>query len=308
MLRYALRRLLQIIPTFFIATFLIFAVVRILPGDPIQAQFGERRIPDSLREAYVERYNFDEPLVVQYGLYIQGIFQGDFGESIANRRPVADIFVERFPRTATLAGMAVVMVAVVSIPLGILTAMRRGGLFDSSVLVVSVVLLATPAFVALTLAQYFIAYQLGWFPIAGIDDGLYSYVLPAAVIALTIMAANMRLMRSSIIENFREDYVRTARAKGASESRVLGVHALRNALIPVVTVMALDLGALLGGTIVTESIFNIPGVGFTIARAIPQRDNTIIVGISVMLVLAYLIINLVVDLLYAWLDPRIRYD
>ena len=146
------------------------------------------------------------------------------------------------------------------------------------------------------------------FPVSGIQDGLYSYVLPALVIATSITAVTYRLMRTTILDTQREDYIRTARAKGMGERRVFTVHALRNALIPVITVLAIDLGALLGGTIVTESVFNIPGIGFPITRAIQQRDNTIITGVSIFLVMAYLIINLVVDMIYAWLDPRIRYE
>jgi ABC-type dipeptide/oligopeptide/nickel transport system permease component len=257
----------------------------------------------------VERYHFDEPLWKQYALYMGDIAKGDFGESIANRRPVTDLFIERFPRTAILASMAVAFSAVLAIPLGVWSAARKDGVVDHTALLVTVVLLAAPVFVLLTLAQYFIGYRLGWFPIAGIEDGFpRSYILPAFVVALSIMATNLRLMRTSVIDTLREDFVRTARAKGANERRVFGIHALRPAMIPIVTVIGLQLGSLLGGTIVTESIFNIPGVGFTIARAIPQRDNTIIVGVSVILVVAYLVINLVVDMLYAWLDPRIRYD
>jgi ABC-type dipeptide/oligopeptide/nickel transport system permease component len=146
------------------------------------------------------------------------------------------------------------------------------------------------------------------FPVAGVEDGLYSYVMPSLVIAISLMAVTARLMRTTLLDTFREDYLRTARAKGLSERRVFTVHALRNAFIPVITVLAIDLGALLGGTIVTESVFNIPGIGFRITRAIVQRDTTMITGVSIFLVMAYLVINLVVDMAYAWLDPRIRYD
>ena len=307
------------IPVFFIATFLIFVVVRILPGDPIQAQFGERRIPDTLRQAYVERYHFDEPLYVQYALYMGDILClnldntpdapcPDLGESIARQRPINEIFVEALPRTLRLAGLSVLIEAIIAIPIGIWSARRAGGTFDNSVLVVSIILLSIPVFVLATLSQYIFGVELGWFPVAGISEGWYSYLMPAIIVASGLTAVNIRLMRSTTLETYREDFIRTARAKGADERRILSVHVLRNAVIPVVTVLGLDLGALIGGTLVTESVFNIPGVGFTIVRAITQRDNTIVIGVSIFLVLAYLFINLLVDLMYAWLDPRIRYD
>lgn len=308
MLRYFIRRVVQLIPVFFITTFLIFLVIRIIPGDPIQAQFGERRIPDNLRAAYVERYHFDEPLWKQYFLYMRDVLTFDLGDSIANQRPINEIFKESLPRTATLASMSVFFVALFGIPLGIISARRKDGAVDNGFLVVSLVMLATPPFVLGLLAQLFLGVRWGIFPVAGVEQGLLSYVMPALVIAVSLTAVTARLMRTTLLDTFREDYLRTARAKGLSEGRVFTVHALRNALIPVITVLAIDLGALLGGTIVTESVFNIPGIGFRITRAIVQRDTTMITGISIFLVMAYLVINLIVDMIYAWLDPRIRYD
>lgn len=308
MLRYFFRRVLQLIPVFFITTFLIFLVIRIIPGDPIQAQFGERRIPDNLRDAYIERYHFDEPLWKQYVLYMRDILRFDLGDSIANQRPINEIFKESLPRTATLASMSVFFIAVLSIPLGIFSARRKDTPIDNTFLVATLIMLSIPPFVLGLLAQVYFGVKWGIFPVAGVDDGLYSYVMPSLVIATSLMAVDARLMRTTLLDTFREDYLRTARAKGLSERRVFTVHALRNALIPVVTVLAIDLGALLGGTIVTESVFNIPGIGFRITRAIIQRDSTIITGVSIFLVMAYLVINLIVDMVYAWLDPRIRYE
>ena len=308
MLRYFIRRLIQLIPVFFITTFLIFLVVRIIPGDPVQAQFGERRVPDNLRAAYEERYHFDEPLVKQYVLYMGDVMRFDLGESVATQRPINEIFREAVPRTMTLATMAVFFQALIAIPMGIFSARRKDSVADNGLLVVSLVMLAIPPFVLGLVAQLYLGVKWDIFPVSGIQDGLYSYVLPALVIATSITAVTYRLMRTTILDTQREDYIRTARAKGMGERRVFTVHALRNALIPVITVLAIDLGALLGGTIVTESVFNIPGIGFLITRAIQQRDNTIITGVSIFLVMAYLIINLVVDMIYAWLDPRIRYE
>ncbi len=308
MARYIFRRTLQIIPVFFIATFLIFVVVWVLPGDPIQAQFGERAVPENTRAAYEDRYNLDDPLPVQYWKYITGIiFRLDFGESLRTQRPVKDIFFEALPRTLRLAGLAVLMDAAMGIPLGIAAARRRGRFFDNSTLFSTIVLLSIPPFVMLGLFQLIFSVTLGWFPVSGADSWT-NYIMPAFGIAVGTMATTSRLMRSSMIDTFREDYIKTARAKGASEGRVLSVHALRNAIIPVITSLGVAVGALIGGTIVTESIFQIPGIGFQIARSIPARDGFVIVGVSTMLVVAYLIINLIVDVLYALIDPRIRYD
>lgn len=309
MLRYFIRRVLQLIPVFFITTFIIFVVIRVLPGDPVQAQFGERRIPETLRAAYIERYHFDEPMWKQYFLYMRDVLQFDLGDSIATQRPINDIFWEALPRTASLASMSVFFIALLGIPLGIFSARRKDSVADNTFLVITLVMLAAPVFVLGLLAQLYFGVEWGIFPVAGVQDGWpRSYILPSLIIAVSSTAVTARLMRTTLLETFREDYLRTARAKGLSERRVFNVHALRNALIPVITILAIDLGALLGGTIVTESVFNIPGIGFQITRAIVQRDSTIITGISIFLVMAYLVINLIVDMLYAWLDPRIRYD
>lgn len=284
-------------------------IVRVLPGDPIQANFGERRVPENLRNAYIERYRLDRNVFVQYWLYMKDIFLGfDFGESLATQRPVTEIFLERLPRSATLAALVVTFEASIGIPLGVITSRNRDGFFDSSVLFVTVGMLAVPTFVVAVFSQLVFGLKLGWFPISGLNDGFKSYLLPAIAVAVSSVATDIRLTRASVVDTYREDYIRTARAKGAGDTRVLGIHALRNALIPVITQLGITLGALLGGLLVTESVFQIPGLGFTIVRAVPARDTPILVGISTMLVIAYLVINLIVDLMYAWLDPRIRYE
>lgn len=309
MLRYTIRRVLQIIPVFFIATLLIFVVIRALPGDPIRAIGGERTMPAATREALIQRYNLDKSLPEQYVLYMKGlILEADMGESYAQRRQVNDIFLEALPRTARLAGLAVLFQALMGIPLGIWVAVKKDTAIDSIVLVSTIFMLSLPVFLLGSLAQVFLGVRWGIFPISGVNDGLKSYIMPSMVIAVSLMASIIRLMRGSLLDTFREDYLRTAKAKGLSGGRVFGIHALRNAMIPVITVLGIDLGALLGGTIVTEAIFNIPGIGFQITQAITLRDNTIVIGVATFLVIAYMMINLVVDLLYAVLDPRIRYE
>ncbi len=308
MFRYFIRRVLQLIPVFFITTLLIFLVIRLIPGDPVQAQFGERRIPDTLRANYEERYHLNEPIFKQYFLYMGDVLRFDLGDSIATQRPINDIFREALPRTLRLAGLSVLFQAVLAIPLGVMMARKKDTWFDNGFLVVTLIMLSVPPFVLGLLAQVYLGVKWDIFPVQGINDGLWSYVLPSLVIATSIMAVTARLMRATLLDVGREDFLRTARAKGLGERRVFAVHGMRNAMIPVLTVLAIDLGALLGGTIVTESVFNIPGIGFQITRAVIQRDNTIITGISIFLVMAYLVINLIVDMLYAWLDPRIRYE
>jgi len=306
--RYALRRILQMIPVFFIATFLIFIIIRVLPGDPIQAQFGERRIPDNLREAYIDQYNLDESLPMQYVLYMKDLLTGDFGTSIANQQSINDMFKERLPRSLRLASLVIFFETIIGIPVGVWAARHRDSFIDNGILVVTLAVLAMPVFLLAVLAQLYFGLKWGLFPISGIEDGWMSYLLPAVVVAVSSIAINIRVVRATLIETFREDYIRTARAKGANSRRVLGIHALRNSLIPIVTILGVRFGSMIGGLLVTESIFNIPGLGFTIVSAIPQRDNTIIIGFSIFLVMAYMLINFLVDLLYAWLDPRIRYD
>ncbi len=220
----------------------------------------------------------------------------------------SDLFIESFPRTLRLAGLAVFFEAIMAVPIGIYAARKRGGWFDNGALVSTIFLLSIPPFVMLALLQLLVGVKWGLLPVSGIDEGMKSYLLPAFGIAIGAMAGTSRLMRASLIETYQEDYIKTARAKGASEKRVLGIHALRNAFIPIVTVLGITLGALIGGTIITESIFQIPGVGFQIARSITARDGFVIVGVSTILVVLYLIINLIVDIMYALLDPRIRYE
>ncbi len=308
MLCYFLRRTLNMVPAFFITTFLLFAVIRIIPGDPAQAQFGERRIPEELRQSYAERYHLDESIPRQYVRYMADVFTLDLGESVASQRPISEIFREALPRTASLASLALLFVTVSAVPLGILAARRKGSALDNVFLFGSLVLLAVPPFVLGLAAQLFVAVRWEFFPVSGAEHGLRSYLLPALVIAASMLAINARLMRTSLVDATGADYLQTARAKGMSEGRVFRVHALRNAILPLLTMLAINFGHLLGGTIVIESVFNIPGIGYRVTRAIAQRDTTMITGISVFLVLVCLVINLMVDLFYAWLDPRVRHE
>mgnify|MGYP001045691104 CR=1 FL=1 len=305
--RYVIRRLLQIIPVFFGATFLIYAMVFAIPGDPIRALAGERPLAESTQAELRERYNLNDPLPVQYGKYIAGLLQGDFGESFRGRQ-VVDILRERFPVTVRLALFAFVFEMVLGVIAGVLAGIRRGSFMDNLVLVSTTAVVSIPIFVLGFVAQLVIGVELGWLPIAGIQQGWISYVLPGMVLGSVSLAYVARLTRTSLVENLRADYVRTATAKGLGRGRVVGRHALRNSLIPVVTFLGVDLGQLMGGAIITEGIFNIPGIGGEVFRAVRTQEGTVVVGIVTALVLVFILSNPVVDLLYAVLDPRIRYD
>lgn len=305
--RYVIRRILQFIPVFFGATLLIFSLVFIMPGDPIRALAGERSMPDSVREALTARYHLDEPLWKQYGIYITNVFKGDFGVDFRDR-PVSDLLKQRIPITARLAALAFVFELIIGLLAGIIAGVRKGKFFDSLVLLSTLIVISIPIFVLGFLAQLLFGVRFGWFPVSGIRRGWQSYMLPAMVLGSVSLAYVARLTRTSLVENLRADYVRTARAKGLSSRRVIGIHALRNSLIPVATFLAVDLGALMGGAIITETIFNIPGLGRAVFDGVRQQEGTVVVGIATFLVVIYMLTSLTVDILYSVLDPRIRYD
>ena len=306
MTNYVVKRLLQVVPVFFGATFLIFALVYAVPGDPIDALVGDRPLEPAVRAELRSRYHLDDPLLVRYGKYVSGLAQGDFGTNFRGR-PVSEIMKQRFPVTVRLALLAFAFEAVLGLAAGVVAALRRRSFVDSLVLVSTTVIVAVPVFVLGYGAQKLLAVELGWFPVVGIREGWRSYFLPAIVLGSLSLCYVARLARASLIEAMRADYVRTARAKGMPERRVVGVHALRNSLIPVVTFLGVDLGSLLSGAIVTEGIFNLPGIGQATFSAIQTQEYATVVGIVTALVLIFILANLLVDLLYAVLDPRIRY-
>jgi len=305
--RYVIRRLLEIIPVFFGATFLIFAMVFALPGDPIRALAGEKPLPPAVQRELREEYNLDDPLPVQYGKYVAGLAQGDFGQTFQGR-PVSEIMLEKFPVTFKLALLAFGFEAFLGILAGLLAGLRRGSFLDNLVLVSTIVTVSIPVFVLGFLAQLVFGAKLGWFPVAGIQEGLHSYLLPAMVLGSLSLCYIARLLRASLNENLHSDYVRTATAKGLSRARVVGRHTLRNSLIPIITFLGVDLGFLMAGAIVTETIFNIPGVGQEVFLAVRGQEGTLVVGIVTAGVLIFMFANLIVDLAYGLLDPRIRYD
>lgn len=306
--RYVLRRLLQLIPVFFGTTFLIYYLVWAVPGDPFAGKCGERPCPQSYVTFMTEKFNLDKPVIVQYGTYMKNLLQGDFGQTFGGRE-IGDLISAAYPNTIKLAIVALVIEAVIGLLAGVLTGLRRNGFLDNLVLVSTLFLIALPIFVLGFLLQKWLGVDLGIVkPTVSNPPSFGELIMPGFVLGSASMAYIARLARTSIAENRRSDYVRTAIAKGLPMKRVVGVHLLRNSLIPVVTFLGTDLGALMGGAIVTEGIFNINGIGREVYRAIVTKEGATVVSIVVILVLVYLLSNLLVDLLYAALDPRIRYE
>jgi oligopeptide transport system permease protein len=305
--RFVLRRLLLTIPVLLGASFLIFAMVYALPGDPVRALACDRPLAPAVAAQLREDYNLNDPLVVQYGKYLGNLAQGDLGSDFRGR-PVLDTVSQRLPVTAKLTLIAVLFETIIGIGAGLLAGIRRNGFFDNVVLVSTTIVISIPILVLGFFAQFIFGLKLGWFPIAGINEGWYSYLLPGLVLAAGSLAYVARLTRTSVAENMNADYVRTARAKGLPNRTVIVRHTLRNSLIPVVTFIGADIGALLGGAIVTEAVFNIPGIGRAVFDSVKGQEGAVVVGIVTLMVFFFVFFNLIVDVLYAVLDPRIRYD
>lgn len=307
MVGYIFKRVLQALPVFFGTTLLIYFMVFAMPGDPIIAMFGDRGVNEAVYEQLRAQYHLDQPFIVQYFYYIGGIFQGDFGTSFSGQ-PVADVLAATFPVTIRLALMAVTIEMLVGIGIGLVSGLRKGKLFDNSSLVMSLLLISTPVFVIAFVFQFVFAIKLGWAkPTVSGEAGFVELLLPAVVLSTLAVAYIVRLTRSSVIETSGQDFVRTAYSKGLTRQRVIRVHILRNSLIPVVTYLSIDFGVLLVGATVTEGIFNVPGVGRTLYQAIIRGEGPTVVSFVTVMVLIYLAVNLITDLLYAVLDPRIRY-
>ena len=304
---YVAKRILQTIPVILGATFLIYALVFLRPGDPIVGLFGDKPVNEAVRAQIEAQYNLDKPFVIQWLLFLKGALTLDFGLSYSGR-PVIDIIAQTFPVTIKLALMALVIEMVLGVAAGTIAGLRRGKLFDSTMLVTSLLVIAVPIFVFGFLFQLFFGVKLGWFPpTVGGNDSFRNLLLPATVLGLVSFAYVLRLTRTSVIENTTADHVRTARAKGLPEGMVVRRHILRNSMIPVVTFLGADLGALMAGAVVTEGIFNVHGVGNLAYTAILKGESPTIVSVITIMVLVYVVMSLLVDLLYAALDPRIRY-
>ncbi len=304
---YITKRVLQTIPVVLGATFIIYALVFLRPGDPIVGLFGDKPVNEATRAALEAQYNLDKPFLVQWLLFLKDALVFDFGQSYTGRS-VNELLATTFPTTIKLAFMALFIELVLGVLAGTIAGLRKGKLFDSTMLVASLLVIAVPIFVFGFVMQLFFGVKWDLVPpTVGDNDSFTNLLLPATVLGLVSFAYVLRLTRSAVAENLLADHVRTARAKGLSEGTVTRRHVLRNSLIPVVTYLGTDLGALMAGAVVTEGIFNINGVGGLAYDAIRTGESPTVVSVVTVMVLVYVATSLLVDLLYAVLDPRIRY-
>jgi len=334
MIRFIFNRLLLIIPTFIGITIVAFAFVRILPGDPVLMIAGERGVSPERYQALMAQFGYDQPIWVQYWNYLSGIFQGDFGTSISTKRPVSQDFLTLFPATVELSICAILFAVVLGIPAGVVAAVKRGSWYDQTLMGTALVGYSMPIFwLGLLLIIYFSGY-LGWTPVSGRIDLLYYFpavtgfmtvdsllsgqdgafvsavrhlILPTVTLGTIPLAVIARQTRSAMLEVLGDDYVRTARAKGLAPRQVIGQHALRNALIPVVTTIGLQVGVMMAGAILTETIFSWPGIGKWMVDAISRRDYPVVQAGLLLIALIVMAVNLIVDVLYGLINPRIRH-
>ncbi len=314
MLPFALRRLLSALPTLFIVTIMVFVMVRVLPGNPARLLLGEESTP-ALVAALTKELGLDQPLPVQYLTWIGGVVRGDLGRSLRDNTSITALILEKLPTTLELAFLAMLLALLIALPAGVFTASRRGGFADGAVTVLALSGISLPNFFLGILLIYFFSVRLGWIPPSGyvtpgenLWQNLRLMLMPAFTLALGTAGALTRFLRGSMLEVLGQDYVRTAKAKGVPDSGVLYRHALRNAMIPVLTIFGLQLGALLGGAVISEQIFSIPGFGRLIVDAVFTRDFPVVQGIVLVSASAIFLVSFLVDMLYASVDPRIRYQ
>ena len=305
MYRYIIRRLFALIPVVLVLTFVVFAILSMTPGDATTIILGNE-YTEELGATLKTELGLDQPMVVQYAKYIAKLVQGDFGTSYVTRSPVIDQLKVRFVNTALIVVSAMILCVALGIPIGILSATKPDSFLSKCAMVFGLMGVSMPIFWLGLLLILLFSVQLGWLPSSGMDNGIWSLILPAITVGFNYMANIMRTTRSSMLEAIRQDYVRTARAKGVSEHKVIYDHALGNALMPTITVIGLNVGSLLGGVVLTETVFSIPGTGRLLVEAINQRDTPSVLGTLVVMALCVAISNLIVDLIYAYIDPRIR--
>ena len=302
---YIIRRLLLAIPVLVGVSILVFAIIRFIPGDPARAIAGVHASPEYIEQVRKELL-LDEGIHVQYFVYMKNLLQGDLGRSTFTRRPVTVEIWERFPNTVVLAATAMGIAAILGMSAGIISATKRYSFFDNASMLAALVGVAAPVFWLGVMFQLLFSVHLGWLPSGGIGTWKH-LVLPALTLGLATAALIARITRSSMLEVLRQDYITTARSKGLVERVVVYKHALKNALIPVVTVMGLQFGTLLGGAVLTETVFSWPGIGRLMVDSILARDYPVVQGAVLLLAVFFVMINLVVDVIYAFLDPRISF-
>jgi len=308
MLYFIIRRILQIIPVIIGVTLILFTLMYIIPEDPAKLILEKGATPEALQNLR-EKMGIDKPVYVQYWRYIKKLAKGDLGTSYRYRRSVNGILADHYPNSIKLALAAIIIEIIIGIFAGIVSAVKKYSFWDMLVTVSTTIAVCVPVYWLGMMLQVSFGLKLGWLPMSGMGDGsIRYYILPAITLASVSTAFVARMTRSTMLEVLSNDYITTAYAKGLSTNMVIGKHALKNALIPVVTLIGMDLGALMGGAILTETVFNWPGVGRTIYLAILQRDAPVVIGGTIILVMIFVVMNLIVDIIYALLDPRIRYE
>jgi len=306
MIRYISIRLLFALPALWLILTMVFLLAHIVPGDPVAQMLGEGARAEDLTQLR-HALGLDLPLPVQYGRYLSGVLHGNLGESFRFQQPVLKVVAEHYPATLELAIVALFICALIGIPAGVLAAHKRGERTDHAVGVLTLFGLSVPNFALGPVLILLFSIEIGWLPVSG-RGGIAHLILPAFTLGAALAAILTRMVRTSVIEELSADYVRTARAKGVSESGVLFRHALRNALIPILTILGLQFGTLLAGTIVTESIFSWPGIGRLAVQAISARDYPLLQGCILLIAVSYVFVNLLTDLVYALVDPRVRFE
>ena len=306
MIRYISIRLLFALPALWLILTMVFLLAHIVPGDPVAQMLGEGARAEDLTQLR-HALGLDFPLPVQYGRYLTGVAHGNLGESFRFQQPVLKVVAEHYPATLELAVVALLICALIGIPAGVLAAHKRGERTDHAVGVLTLFGLSVPNFALGPVLILLFSVVLGWLPVSG-RGGVAHLILPALTLGAALAAILTRMVRTSVIEELSADYVRTARSKGVSEAGVLIRHALRNALIPILTILGLQFGTLLAGTIVTESIFSWPGIGRLAVQAIGARDYPLLQGCILLIAVSYVFVNLLTDLVYAFVDPRVRFE
>lgn len=304
--RYVVKRLLQTIPLMLIISIVVFFFIHLIPGDPAKTLAGVEASVEEV-EAIREEFGLNKPIIVQYVDYMKGLLRGDMGRSLKSNLPVTEMIASRMTFTLKLLFCGILWAPVLGIFIGVMCAIKRGKFFDHFGMLFAISGLSAPGFWLGLMGIEIFAVRLGWLPSAGLDTWK-GYILPSLVMGTGIMAVLARYSRSSMLETLREDYVRTARAKGQKEFIVMFSHAFKNSLIQVITILGLQIGGLLSGSVITESIFSIPGMGRLLVDSISYRDYPVIQGLLMIFALQYVLINLIVDVLYGVINPKIRYD
>ncbi len=302
--KFVLRRILQLIPVLLGVTFLVFCIISLTPGDPATSILGATATPEAIKQLNHE-LGYDRPLPVRYLDYIGGLLRGDFGTSYRSREPVLKEIISRFPTTLKLSVAAIILSVIIGVPLGVLSAVRQYSILDFTGMITAMFMASVPQFWLGLMCILIFSVKLGWLPFIG-NSTWRHFIMPVFTLALPVAAKNLRLTRTTMLETIREDYVRTARAKGVREGVVIGKHALRNALMPIVTNVGINFGALLGGMVVIESVFGMGGVGTLTITAIRMKDVPQVTASILFLAFIYCLLMLIVDIVYAYIDPRVK--